>query len=500
MSDRNTTTSQLAALDLGSNSFHLLIALEDRGRIQVIDKYKEMVRLGEGLTSTNHLDPVVEHRAIQCLERMSERLRSVDSGSVRVVGTNTLRQLSKNNQFVTLAEQVLGHPIEIISGREEARLIYSGVSHDLGDNTRRQLVIDIGGGSTELIVGENFAPQTLESLHMGCVSMTNKHFKNNPSLEEAFLNAIVDALVELEPIAQTYRQAGWNQVVGASGTINGVVSVQNAMDLGTQITHGSLRAIRREIIRLSDVSLLPGLGVARADVFAGGLAILIAIFETFDITSMEASQSALREGVILDLVGRKRDSDIRDHTVSDLCIRFNVDAGQASRVKQTATNFFDQIKGDWGLDIKARRRLLGWAANLHEIGMDISHNKYHRHGSYLLSYMDMPGFSRTEQAQIAILVGMHRRRLNPETFENGPPWIIKLGVLLRLAAVIHRHRDTTIDTSMRVFDDTECEPAGIQLSIDKTYLERHPLTELDLESEVELLASIGVRFRLKAKT
>ena len=500
MSDRNTTTSQLAALDLGSNSFHLLIALEDRGRIQVIDKYKEMVRLGEGLTSTNHLDPVVEHRAIQCLERMSERLRSVDSGSVRVVGTNTLRQLSKNNQFVALAEQVLGHPIEIISGREEARLIYSGVSHDLGDNTRRQLVIDIGGGSTELIVGENFAPQTLESLHMGCVSMTNKHFKINPSLEEAFLNAIVDALVELEPIAQTYRQAGWNQVVGASGTINGVVSVQNAMDLGTQITRSSLQAIRREIIRLSDVSLLPGLTVARADVFAGGLAILIAIFETFDITSMEASQSALREGVILDLVGRKRDSDIRDHTVSDLCIRFNVDAGQASRVKQTATNFFDQIKGDWGLDIKARRRLLGWAANLHEIGMDISHNKYHRHGSYLLSYMDMPGFSRTEQAQIAILVGMHRRRLNPETFENSPPWIIKLGVLLRLAAVIHRHRDTTIDTSMRVFDDTECEPAGIQLSIDKTYLERHPLTELDLESEVELLASIGVRFRLKANT
>ena len=500
MSDRNTTTSQLAALDLGSNSFHLLIALEDGGRIQVIDKYKEMVRLGEGLTSTNHLDPVVEHRAIQCLERMSERLRSVDSGSVRVVGTNTLRRLSKNNQFVALAEQVLGHPIEIISGREEARLIYSGVSHDLGDNTRRQLVIDIGGGSTELIVGENFAPQTLESLHMGCVSMTNKHFKNNPSLEEAFLNAIVDALVELEPIAQTYRQAGWNQVVGASGTINGVVSVQNAMDLGTQITRSSLQAIRREIIRLSDVSLLPGLTVARADVFAGGLAILIGIFETFDITSMEASQSALREGVILDLVGRKRDSDIRDHTVSDLCIRFNVDAGQASRVKQTATNFFDQIKGDWGLDIKARRRLLGWAANLHEIGMDISHNKYHRHGSYLLSYMDMPGFSRTEQAQIAILVGMHRRRLNPETFENGPPWIIKLGVLLRLAAVIHRHRDTTIDTSMRVFDDTECEPAGIQLSIDKTYLERHPLTELDLEHEVELLASIGVRFRLKAKT
>lgn len=500
MSERNTTTSQLAALDLGSNSFHLLIALEDRGRIQVVDKYKEMVRLGEGLTATNKLDPVVEKRALQCLERMAERLRSVDRGSVRVVGTNTFRRLSKNNRFVALAEQALGHPIEIISGREEARLIYSGVSHDLGDNTQRQLVIDIGGGSTELIIGENFAPQTLESLHMGCVSMTNKHFKNNPSLEEAFLNAIVDALVELEPIAQAYRQAGWNQVVGASGTINGVVSVQNAMDLGTQITHSSLQAIRREIVRLRDASLLPGLGLARAGVFAGGLAILIAVFETFDISHMEASQSALREGVILDLVGRKRDSDIRDHTVSDLCIRFNVDAGQASRVKQTATNFFDQIKDDWGRDTKARRRLLGWAADLHEIGMDISHNKYHRHGSYLLSHMDMPGFSRTEQTQIAILVGMHRRRLNPQTFENSPPWIIKLGVLLRLAAVIHRHRDTEIDTTMRVFDDMECEPAGIQLSIDKTYLERHPLTELDLESEIELLASIGVRFRLKTKT
>ncbi len=494
LSATNTKSAQLAALDLGSNSFHLLIAQEDQGRIQVIDKYKEMVRLGEGLTTSNELKPEVAERALLCLERMSQRLRSVERENLRVVGTNTLRRLTSNSSFVVEAEAMLQHPIEIISGREEARLIYSGVCHDLGDNTNRQLVVDIGGGSTELIVGENYAAQTLESLNVGCVSITKKHFTPNRSLDEIFRNAIVDVLVELEPVAQTYLQAGWNQVVGASGTINSVMAVQTAMDIGTQITPCSLQRIREEILRLGGSHRLPGLAIERADVFAGGLAILIAVFQTFRIEAMEASQSALREGVILDLLGRKRDSDIRFRTVADVGKRFSVDQAQAQRVRHTAMTLFDQIEQQWGLNSRLQRHLLGWAADLHEIGMDISHNKYHKHGSYLLSHMDLPGFSRTEQAQLAALIGTHRRKLHPEVLEHNPKWVIELALLLRLAALLHRHRGAEATPRICITANNDAQSVGLKLAIDPDYLQEHSLTALDLANEVKLLAAIGIRF------
>jgi len=311
-----TPSTQLAALDLGSNSFHLLIAQENQGRIHVIDKYKEMVRLGEGLVAGGQLSKEVSDRALQCLTRIAQRIRPIAKENLRIVGTNTLRQISSHSTFVFQAEEILGHPIEIISGREEARLIYLGVSHDLGDNASRQLVIDIGGGSTELIVGEQFSPIMLESLHMGCVSMTRKHFSAGLDLTLAFEQAINDALIELEPVANSYLTAGWQQVIGASGTVNSVISVQMAMGLGTQISSETLRSIQHQILQRNGTDGLPGLPEERVAVFAGGLAILIAIFATFTPQSVEASQSALREGVLHDLIGRKRDFDIRDQTVS----------------------------------------------------------------------------------------------------------------------------------------------------------------------------------------
>ena len=495
--DELTSSTQLAALDLGSNSFHLLIAQENQGRIHVIDKYKEMVRLGEGLIAGGQLSKEVTDRALKCLGRMAQRIRPIARENLRIVGTNTLRQISSHSTFVFQAEEILGHPIEIISGREEARLIYLGVSHDLGDNANRQLVIDIGGGSTELIVGEQFSPIMLESLHMGCVSMTRKHFSSGSDLALAFEQAINDALIELEPVANSYLKAGWQQVIGASGTINSVISVQMAMGLGTQISFETLHSIQQQILRHNGTHGLPGLPDERVAVFAGGLAILIAIFKTFLPQSIEASQSALREGVIHDLIGRKRDFDIRDQTVSSLCERFSVDKQQASRVKNTALALFAQTFNDWQPNPEPQRRLLAWATDLHEIGMDVSHNAYHKHGSYLLSHMDMPGFSRTEQAHLASLVGMHRRKLHPAVLERNPYWVVKLGVLLRLAAVVHRHRSraTAPVLTARMLDHGK--PATIELVIDEAYLVEHPLTKLDLENEVSLLAAIDIRFSLR---
>ena len=483
---------QLAALDLGSNSFHLLITQEVQGRIQVVDKYKEMVRLAEGLTDKGQLSPEVSQRALQCLHRLAQRLRPIDSDNLRVVGTNTLRQLERGSSFLAKAEEILGHPIEIISGREEARLIYLGVCHGMGNNRTRQLVIDIGGGSTELIIGQNFTPKALESLHMGCVSMTRKHFRPGANLTQAFQHAINDALVELEPVTQTYLDRGWEHVIGASGTINSVTSVQSAMGLGAEITTDTLKHIRQTIIDHKGTRTLPGLSAERSDVFAAGLSILIALFQAFNIQIMEAAQSALREGVIYDLLGRQRHADIRDQTVQNLSERFTVDQQQAQRVKQTALDFFDQVSDIQHKSTNARRQLLGWAADLHEIGMDISHNAYHKHGSYLLSHMDMPGFSRSEQAQLAILVGMHRRKLG----DTRTTWVTKLGVLLRLSAVIHRHRSAADMPVMSVaISPSETNPF-VSLSIDPAYLQEHPLTQLDLENEVQMLQGINITLKI----
>ena len=375
---------------------------------------------------------------------------------------------------------MLGHPIEIISGREEARLIYLGVCHGMGDNSKRQLVIDIGGGSTELIIGQNFTPKALESLHMGCVSMTRKHFQERANLAKAFPRAINDALIELEPVIQTYLDRGREHVIGASGTINSVASVQSAMGLGTQITADTLQHIRQTILDRGSTRSIPGLSTERSDVFAAGLSILIALFQAFNIQTMEAAQSALREGVIYDLLGRQRHADIRDQTVKNLSQRFAVDQGQSRRVKQTALDFFDQATDSRHQSASAHRQLLGWAADLHEIGMDISHNGYHKHGSYLLSHMDMPGFSRSEQAQLAVLVGMHRRKIVGARVNR----MTKLGVFLRLSAVIHRHRSAADMPTMSITINPGESLALVRLHIDPAYLHEHLLTQLDLANEI----------------
>jgi len=489
---------QLAALDLGSNSFHMLVVQVSNGRIQVLDKLKEMVRLAEGLDAHDDLSEPVARRALDCLERFGQRLRDLPPRNVRVVGTNTLRRANNAGDFIERAEAALGHTVEIIPGREEARLIYLGVCHALEDDHERRLVIDIGGGSTEIILGRRFKPELMESLFMGCVGVSRTYFADGRLRNAQFQEAVNHARQELEPIERAYAERGWDAVVGASGTILATQEILRAMGIEQScITLEGLEQIRRAIIqaRTLDNLNLPGLPAERAAVFPGGLAILYAIFDRLGISRMQATSGALREGVIHDLLGRALHQDVRESTVRDLIGRYHIDEKHARRVRETAIGLLAQVANDWQLTDPNDKPLLYWAADLHEIGMDIAHTQYHKHGGYLLQHMDMPGFSSWDQQQLAALVRSHRRKFPVgEPLFSGPDSVrmVRLAALLRLATVLHRNRVSRPlpHVALRVQRQQLC------LSLPDSWLRRHPLTRLDLQQEAAYLSAAGLELKI----
>jgi exopolyphosphatase/guanosine-5'-triphosphate,3'-diphosphate pyrophosphatase len=484
----------LAALDLGSNSFHLLVVQAHQGRVQVVDRIKEMVRLAEGLDADGALSEPVALRALACLARFGQRLRELPPENVRVVATSTLRRASNAAGFLERAEAALGHVVEVISGREEARLIYLGVCHALEDQHDRRLVVDIGGGSTEVILGRRFIAERMESLHVGCVGLSRRHFPDGRIRTARFQAAVNHARQELEPLRRAYVRAGWDAAVGASGTI--LAAQEILLQMGRDqsgITLDGLEQIRRALVQARNVEnlTLAGLPPERAPVFPGGLAILYAVFEAFGIERLQATSGALREGVIHDLLGRVEHRDARASTVRDLMTRYHVDRHHARRVGASALLLTTQVGADWGL-ADEDRLLLRWAADLHEIGMDIAHSQYHKHGGYLLRYMDMPGFSRWEQHQLAALVRAHRRRfpVTESSFAGADRTrLIRLAVLLRLAVVLHRNRGTRPLPHL----DLAVEDERLTLSLPAAWLRRHPLTRLDLQQEAEHLAAVPLQ-------
>jgi len=489
--NRNATSSerQLAALDLGSNSFHLLVAQESNGRIQVVDRIKEMVRMAAGLNDDKSLSDDVIKRALDCLDRFSQRLRGLAPEDIRVVGTNTLRKATNAQVFLDEAERLLGTEVEIISGREEARLIYLGVSHALEDTAERRLVVDIGGGSTELILGKRFRAEVMESLHMGCVGMTRRCFADGKLRASQFKDAINLARQELEPVEQVYKEPGWDLAIGASGTILAVQDILSELDPdASAITLDGLKTIRKALIdtRQIDRIDLPGLPSERAPVFAGGLAVLFGIFESLGIENMQATSGALREGLIYDLLGRVQDQDIREATVRGLVNRYHIEQTHGRRVRETAISLLAQSARSWKLTEPTDKLLLGWAADLHEIGMDIAHSQYHKHGGYLLANMDMAGFSRLDQHHLAVLVRAHRRKFPVDDVEM-PTRLRRLAVILRLSVVLHRSR--TGDPLPHV--SLKARGNQIKLEFPDDWLNRHPLTELDLVQEASYLKTIG---------
>ena len=436
----------IAAVDLGSNSFHMVVARCSHGQLVIIDRLREPVRLGAGLDEQGRLQRDAMDRALQCLERFGQRLQEMKAESVRVVGTNTLRRARRKGAFLDRARAALGHPIDVISGIEEARLIYLGVERTMPSDAGRRLVVDVGGGSTEIILGEGARAERLESLYMGCVSMSARHFGDGEITEKRIKRARLAARLELEPVQTTFKRDGWDHAVGSSGTVRSIADVLRARGNGEQITPSAVESLIEQALRAGHTSRLrlPGLAEDRLPVLPGGLAILAEIFDVLGIESMRVAEGALREGLLYDLLGRLTDEDARVRSVRAMQARYQVDLAQASRVEATALQFLRQTASAWELSDPLAALLLSWAARLHEIGLDVSHSHYQKHGAYLLEHADMPGFPQEEQRILACLVGAHRRKWHTDAVQDlSPPWHIKaefLIVLLRLAVLLHRGR------------------------------------------------------------
>ncbi len=486
--------STYAAVDLGSNSFHLVVARVVDGEVHVLDKLKDRVRLAAGLDADGNLDAAAQQRALDSLARFNQRLRVVSPEQLRAVGTNTLRKAHGAADFLARAEAALGHPIAIISGQEEARLVYKGVCHDLQDTGARRLVVDIGGGSTEVIVGEGVHILRADSLFMGCVGYTLRFFPDGQLTDAAFDRATVAARLELGAVKRLYRSLGWVNAYGSSGTINAVQTVLQANGWCDHcVTTEGLGRLRRAMVEAGSIDALslPGLKPERAQVLPGGFAVLDAVLRSLHVPQMVAAQGALREGVLLELLAAAGARDVRDDTVRRLRDRYHADALQAERVERLALQLLAQVDRAWGLDDGESAQILRWGAQLREIGMAISYAGYHRHGAYLIENSDMPGFSRGDQWLLAALVLGQRRRFHIDRFRQLTgqqyPRALRLALLLRLAARLNRTRSPR----PRPWIDLQVDDAAVHLTFPADWLDDRPLTRADLEGEVRYFAEVG---------
>lgn len=479
------------ALDLGSNSFHLLLATFREGKMVRLDRRKETVRLASGLGEDGQLSLEAQERALNCLQGFRSLVVDLPASRVRAVGTNTMRAARNSIDFLRRAEASLGHSIDIISGIEEARLIYLGVSRDLATGDGQRLVVDIGGGSTEVVLGDT-APRRLESLYMGCVSYSQRFFPEGKLRKNHYRKALRAAQSELLGLAGQFGDNSWQEAVGSSGTIRAIGSVLAARGYQA-ITLAGLHEIRDELLSYDNFAEinLPGLSADRSMVIAGGLAILDAIFQELDIETMQVSDYAIREGIIHDLAGRFHHRDKRQETLEGLMRDYHVDVKQAQRVGNLAATLWtglDKVTDPGDCE------MLRWAANLHEIGLSISHAGYQRHGAYILQHADLPGFSRQEQQHLGFLILNHRRRIKPPKASYGfePDWPMVL--CLRLACVFARSRRDNLPSILALKDTGEL---SFLLGVEERWLADHPLEKDDLAVEARHWKRAGYTLEIR---
>ncbi|MBU1689341.1 MAG: exopolyphosphatase [Gammaproteobacteria bacterium] len=489
--------STVAAVDLGSNSFRLQVARVVDDQIYPLDSLKDTVRLGAGLGADKTLDQDTCDRALASLGRFGERLRGLPRDAVRAVGTNTFRVAKNATEFLQQAEAALGFPIEIIAGREEARLIYLGVSHGLPASSDKRLVVDIGGGSTEFIVGTGLKPQQMESLYMGCVSYSQRYFPDGKISKSALRQADLAARAEVQAIAGEFSAAHWQQAIGSSGTAKAlaeILQMNGYSDNG--ITPEGLARLRDAMLKAGDCNKLQltGLRPDRVPVLGGGFAIMAAIFAELDIASMSVAETALREGVLYDLLGRFHRHDMRETTVRQFMRRYHVDPVQAGHVGQLGIDLLRQLTTTLPLDLEAALKRLSWAARLHEIGLSIAHSGFHKHSAYIIENADMPGFSKKEQAQLSRLALAQRGSLNKaaQLLPDNEAWAQILA--LRLAVLFYRSRMDFELPKIRL----EWNGSSFELSMSKDWLTRNPLTEAALENEAKEWKSVGVKLGISS--
>lgn len=486
MSDFLIDEELLAAIDMGSNSFHLAIARVDHGEVKKVASMSEKVQLAAGLDENKNLTEAAQQRGLACLSRFVGRLGSVQPNRLRIVATNALRQAKNGHEFIQKAAEILPKHIEIIAGREEARLIYLGVSHTMV-NSGRRLVIDIGGGSTELIIGEEFEPIHTESLQMGCVAFTKAFFVDGEINQKSFDKAVVAARKELSGIANTYKEAGWDTVVGSSGSIKACRQITVNMGWSNEkeeLTRDGLDKLKEKLLKYKHVAEMEfdGLKEDRRAVLPAGIAILYAIFDVLELDKLVYSDGALREGVMYDLLGRFQHEDIRDRSVQALMGRYNADPKQAERVVNMAQHLFDGVADSLKLTTEDSD-LLRRAAYLHEIGLAISHAGYHRHGAYLLQHSDIAGFSQIDQNHLSHLVAHHRRKLRSDArvdvMKVGGNKLVYLCLLLRLAVLLNHSRS---DQMLPAIELTVGNAQQWQLSVSGNAAQ-WPLLVADLHDE-----------------
>jgi len=439
--------TRLAAVDLGSNSFRLEIGRLDHARIHRTEYLKETVRQGNGLDGDRNLTPEAMQRGWDCLARFGERLAGFKKGEVRAVATQTLREARNRDEFLLRAHQVLGFPIDVISGREEARLIYQGVAHMLPQSEERRLVIDIGGRSTELILGKGLEALVMESYRVGSVAWSMKYFADGQFTPRAFAAAEVAAKAVLDEAVTLYRPESWDVAYGSSGTVGAVADVLSAGGWPQGlVTREGLDWLLDRLLRAqsADRLKLEGMKDDRRAVIGGGISVLRAVFELLGITQMQVAQGALRHGVLYDLLDRERDTaDLRSTTVQRLARKFDVDAAQAQRVSKTASTLLQQASHALPApELMRWQRKLDWAAQLHEIGSHISHSDYHKHGAYILDNADAPGFAQPELHRLSLLVLGHRGKLRKLDADFEDPVFVQQLLCLRLAVILcHARRD-----------------------------------------------------------
>ncbi len=493
---------EFAAVDLGSNSFHMVIARVVDGAMQIIGRLKQRVHLADGLDSNNMLSEEAMERGLACLSLFAERLQGFDPSSVCIVGTHTLRQALNATEFLKRAEKVIPYPIEIIPGNEEARLIFMGVEHTQPEKGRK-LVIDIGGGSTELVIGEDFEPKLVESRRMGCVSFAQMYFPGGTINGENFRRARISATQKLESLAWQFRIQGWNVALGASGSIKAAHEVLIASgEKDGFITPERLEKLVEEVLKYKNFSelSLPGLSDERKAVFVPGLAILCGVFDALAIRELRLSDGALREGVLYEMEGRFRHQDIRSRTAQSLASQYNIDREQARRVLETTTQMYDQWQAqNPKLSNPQLAALLKWAAMLHEVGLNINHSGMHRHSAYILQNSNLPGFNQEQQLMMATLVRCHRKAIKLDELPRFTLFkkkqFLPLVQLLRLGVLLNNQRQATT-TPPTLSLKTDVNHWTLRFPYD--WFSQNALVLLDLEKEQEYWEAVtGWRLKIE---
>ncbi|MGR5262003.1 guanosine-5'-triphosphate,3'-diphosphate diphosphatase [Vibrio astriarenae] len=492
-----TSSPLYAAIDLGSNSFHMLVVRHIDGSVQTMAKIKRKVRLAAGLDENNMLNHEAMQRGWDCLSLFAERLQDIPTSNIRIVGTATLRTAGNVDVFLAKANEILGHPIQVISGEEEAATIYRGVAHTSGGSGRR-LVVDIGGASTELIIGEGFEAKALTSLKMGCVTWLEKHFKDRLLNSTNFDNAIEAAKQTLLPILEQYKSLGWDVCVGASGTVQALQEIMLTQGMDEVITHAKLKRLQKQAMTSNHLEELEieGLTLERALVFPSGLSILIAIFELLEIDSMTLAGGALREGMAYEMVAELRQDDIRARTIASAQTRYQIDSGYGEQVATMAAKLLQQAGGDNWITEPQGIMLLDSVAKLHEIGLAIDFKKGGEHSAYLLSNLDLPGYTRAQKVFLAETARRYREHLTslPEQHALSGSNGKRVLRLLRLAVLLTHRRSPALEPQVLLSSDGE----ALSLTINGDWLNANPLTAAELEIEANRQTDIGWPLTIKS--